>query len=66
MDFFDQEAHAKRRTHLLLCLFGLAVFAFIVLTYLILALPIRLFRRHWRPAQVFSSGFGSRASPSGS
>ena len=43
MDFFDQEAHAKRRTHLLLCLFGLAVFAFVVLTYLILALPIRLF-----------------------
>jgi len=43
MDFFDQEAHAKRRTRLLLCLFGLAVFAFVVLTYLILAAPIRLF-----------------------
>ena len=43
MDFFDQEAHAKRRTRLLLCLFGLAVFAFVVLTYLILAAPIRFF-----------------------
>ena len=43
MDFFDQEAHAKRRTRLLLYLFGLAVFAFVVLTYLILALPIRFF-----------------------
>ena len=43
MDFFDQETHAKRRTRLLLCLFGLAVFAFVVLTYLILAVPIRFF-----------------------
>ncbi|HXR04841.1 MAG TPA: M48 family metalloprotease [Verrucomicrobiae bacterium] len=43
MDFFDQETHAKRRTRLLLCLFGLAVFAFIVLTYLILAVPVRFF-----------------------
>ena len=43
MDFFDQEAHAKRQTRLLLCLFGLAVIAFVVLTYLILAVPIRFF-----------------------
>jgi len=43
MDFFDQETHARRRTRLLLCLFGLAVFAFVVLTYLILAIPIRFF-----------------------
>ena len=43
MDFFDQEAHARRRTRLLLYLFGLAVFAFVVLTYLILAVPIRFF-----------------------
>ncbi|MGD0253644.1 MAG: M48 family metalloprotease [Verrucomicrobiota bacterium] len=43
MDFFDQEAHAKKRTRLLLCLFGLAVFVFVVLTYLILAAPIRFF-----------------------
>ena len=43
MDFFEQEAHAKRQTRLLLCLFGLAVFAFVVLTYLILALPVRFF-----------------------
>ncbi|MGA9779715.1 MAG: M48 family metalloprotease [Limisphaerales bacterium] len=45
MDFFDQEAHAKRRTRLLLCLFGLAVVAFLVLTYLILAIPILFFSR---------------------
>jgi len=43
MDFFDQETHAQRRTRLLLCLFGLAVFAFVVLTYLILAIPIQFF-----------------------
>ncbi|HUA38395.1 MAG TPA: M48 family metalloprotease [Candidatus Sulfopaludibacter sp.] len=43
MDFFDQEAHAKSRTRRLLCLFGLAVFAFLVLTYLILAVPILFF-----------------------
>jgi len=43
MDFFDQEAHAKRRTRLLFCLFAVAVFAFVVLTYVILAVPIRLF-----------------------
>ncbi len=53
MDFFDQEAHAQRRTRLLLCLFGLAVFAFVVLTYLILALPLRFFSR----ALVTSTGF---------
>jgi len=45
MDFFDQEAHAQRRTRLLLCLFGLAVIAFLVLTYLILAIPILFFFR---------------------
>ena len=53
MDFFDQEAHAKRRTRLLLCLFGLAVFAFVVLTYLILAVPIRFFS----PALASSTTF---------
>jgi Zn-dependent protease with chaperone function len=45
MDFFDQEAHAKSRTRLLLCLFGLAVVAFLVLAYLILAIPILFFFR---------------------
>lgn len=43
MDFFDQETHARRQTRLLGCLFGLAVLAFIVLTYLILAVPILFF-----------------------
>ncbi|MGH7994153.1 MAG: M48 family metalloprotease [Limisphaerales bacterium] len=45
MDFFDQESHAQRRTRLLLYLFGLAVVAFLVLTYLILAIPILFFSR---------------------
>ncbi len=45
MDFFDQETHAKRRTRLLLCLFGLAVLAFMVLTYLILAVPVLFFSK---------------------
>jgi Zn-dependent protease with chaperone function len=53
MDFFDQEARAKRQTRLLLCLFGLAVFAFVILTYLILAAPIRLFSQ----ALVTSTSF---------
>ena len=43
MDFFDQEAHARKRTRWLVLLFGLAVFASIALTYLILVLPIRFF-----------------------
>jgi Zn-dependent protease with chaperone function len=45
MDFFDQETHARRQTRLLGCLFVLAVLAFIVLTYLILAIPILFFSR---------------------
>ena len=53
MDFFGQETHAKRQTRLLLCLFGLAVFAFVVLTYLILAVPIRFFS----PALATSTTF---------
>jgi len=43
MDFFDQETRAKKQTRLLLCLFGLAVLGFVILTYLILAAPIRFF-----------------------
>lgn len=43
MNFFDQETHARRQSRLLLCLFGAAVVAFVVLTYVILAVPIRLF-----------------------
>jgi len=54
MDFFDQEARAKRQTRLLLCLFGLAVFAFVVLTYLILAVPILLFSKPLAPFTSFS------------
>src|SRR5579862_2583854 len=53
MDFFDQEAHAKRQTRLLLCLFGLAVSGFVVMTYLILAAPIRFFS----PATATSTTF---------
>lgn len=53
MDFFDQETHAKRRTRLLLCLFGLAVLAFLVLTYLILAIPILFFSKTSTPFTGF-------------
>jgi Zn-dependent protease with chaperone function len=45
MDFFDQEARAQKQTRLLLGLFGLAVFAFVVLLYLILGVPILFFSR---------------------
>ena len=54
MDFFYQEAHAKRQTRLLGCLFGLAVLAFVVLTYLILAIPILFFCKMSAPAAGFS------------
>jgi Zn-dependent protease with chaperone function len=54
MDFFDQEARAKRQTRLLLCLFGLAVVAFVVLMYLILAMPILLFSKPLAPFTSFS------------
>ena len=44
-DFFDREAHARKRTRLLVCLFGLTVLAFVSFTYLILAVIIQLFLR---------------------
>ena len=37
MDFFDRQEHAQKRTKWLVWLFGLAVLAVVVLTYLILA-----------------------------
>ena len=43
MDFFDREAHAQKRTRLLICLFGLTVLAFVLFTYLVLAFVIQLF-----------------------
>ncbi len=43
MDFFDQEAHAQKRTRWLICLFGLIVLAFVSFTYLIFAVVIQLF-----------------------
>jgi Zn-dependent protease with chaperone function len=36
-DFFDRQAHAKKQTRLLVLLFGLAVIASIILTYVVLA-----------------------------
>jgi Zn-dependent protease with chaperone function len=56
MDFFDQETRAKKQTRLLLCLFGLAVVAFVVLTYLILVAPVLIL---WRlppekPSEIFA------------
>jgi Zn-dependent protease with chaperone function len=43
MDFFDQEAHARKQTRRLIWLFGLAVLAVVTLTYLVLALIILFF-----------------------
>jgi hypothetical protein len=43
MDFFDQEAHAQKRTRWLVCLFGLTMLAFVIFTYLVLAGVIQLF-----------------------
>ncbi|MGA2279467.1 MAG: M48 family metalloprotease [Verrucomicrobiota bacterium] len=45
MDFFDQEARARKQTHRLIWLFGLAVLSVVVLTYLILATAILAFRK---------------------
>jgi Zn-dependent protease with chaperone function len=43
MDFFDREARAQKQTRWLVCLFGLMVLAFVIFTYLVLAIVIRLF-----------------------
>ena len=43
MDFFDQEAHAQKRTRWLIYLFGLTVLVFVIFTYLVLAVIIQLF-----------------------
>lgn len=51
MDFFDREAHSQKRTRLLVSLFGLIVLAFVIFTYLVLAVVILLF---FRP--LFQSG----------
>jgi hypothetical protein len=40
MDFFDQEARARKQTRRLIWLFGLAVLAVVALTYLVLAVII--------------------------
>ena len=45
MDFFDREAHAQKRTRWLVGLFGLTVLAFVMFTYLVLAVVIQLFLR---------------------
>jgi Zn-dependent protease with chaperone function len=55
MDFFDQEAHAKRQTRRLLWLFSLAVLAVVLLVYLIFASLVWFFQhpelpeRRWDP-----------------
>jgi Zn-dependent protease with chaperone function len=54
MEFFDQETHAQKQTRRLLCLFGLAVFGFLVLTYLILVTPVLIFHK---PLPETASGF---------
>jgi len=72
MDFFDQEAHARKRTYLLLCLFAVMVLASIALTYLVLAVPIwifsttlitsTLFQSIWDPHLAFWVTVGSMSS----
>lgn len=54
MDFFDEEAHAQKQTRRLIWLFGLAVLAFVVFAYFILAVPILLF---FEPLKNGSDGF---------
>src|SRR5450432_1190678 len=51
MDFFDQEAHARKQTRWLVGLFGLTVLAFVIFTYLVLAVVIQLFLK-----PVFQNG----------
>ena len=45
MDFFDQQARAQKQTRRLIWLFGLAVLATVVLTYLILGMLIQAFSK---------------------
>ncbi len=49
MDFFDQEAHARKQTRRLVWLFGLAVTVILILNYLILASLIQPFLKNESP-----------------
>ncbi len=49
MDFFDQEAHARKQTRRLIWLFGLAVTVILILNYLILASLIQPFLKNESP-----------------
>src|ERR1700722_1993051 len=53
MDFFDQEARARKQTRRLVWLFGLAVLAFVVFAYFILAIPFLIF---FEPLKIGSDG----------
>ena len=44
MDFFDQEAHARKQTRRLIWLFGLAVLVVVTLTNLVLAVVVQAFK----------------------
>jgi Zn-dependent protease with chaperone function len=63
MDFFEQEARARRQTRLLIWLFGLSVIIEVVLIYLVLAPFIYSFQHPmtsqpwWDPIQLFVSVF---------
>src|SRR5277367_221754 len=54
MDFFDQEAHARKQTRRLIWLFGLSVLAFVVFAYFIFAVPFLIF---FEPLKIGSDGF---------
>ena len=56
MDFFDQEARARKQTRRLIWLFGLAVLAVVILTYLFLATAILAFRKS-PPDEISLSGY---------
>lgn len=61
MDFFEQEARARKQTRLLLWLFGLAVLAVVLLAYLVFASLARVFdnsiisEHRWNPIFLLSS-----------
>ena len=54
MNFFNQETRAQKQTRRLVWLFGLAVLAFVVLAYFILAIPFLIF---FEPLKTGSGGF---------
>ncbi len=63
MDFFDQEAHARKQTRRLIWLFGLAVVVTVALTNLVLAMIVHAFKHPlfpgvwWNPIPFLATLF---------